>query len=410
MTVFLNLLFVFVAVLFFAGRLYETAFLLEEGTNFLVRGGIVSKPLMLAIVFLISVCCGVLIYSDKKPQVKKLKIPVGIFGMASGALIIVSAILSIVRIFTVTGGFLGFDMMLILGGVGLILYGLKGIKGKDSEKLPMVLTVLFPISLCMTTVTVNVQPLADTFYMYRGLSAITTLAFFLFLFKNAYSPSALSRPVLYVTALLNFLVSTSATLANVIGGLVTKTLLPADIAMNMALVILGAFSLFTAFYIVPSEDAEKTVKQPKEKRRKKPKYEEPDEYEDDEDYRDEFGGFKFGRADTEPAYTNPVFESDTQLRQVNKISEDTIAMLFAQKEEKQQQAVTEKAVKEVTTELAVTQAIEKQATRQIDAATAELKEMRRVKQTASKKEKSVFKNTGSRKPANTKTVYKAPKK
>jgi len=246
MTVFLNLLFVFVAVLFFAGRLYETAFLLEEGTNFLVRGGIVSKPLMLAIVFLISVCCGVLIYSDKKPQVKKLKIPVGIFGMASGALIIVSAILSIVRIFTVTGGFLGFDMMLILGGVGLILYGSKGIKGKDSEKLPMVLTVLFPISLCMTTVTVNVQPLADTFYMYRGLSAITTLAFFLFLFKNAYSPSALSKPVLYVAALLNFLVSTSATLANIIGGLVTKALLPADIAMNIALVILGAFSLFTA--------------------------------------------------------------------------------------------------------------------------------------------------------------------
>ena len=410
MTVFLNLLFVFVAVLFFAGRLYETAFLLEEGTNFLVRGGIVSKPLMLAIVFLISVCCGVLIYSDKKPHVKRLKIPVGIFGMASGALIIVSALLSIVRIFTVTGGFLGFDMMLILGGVGLILYGLKGIKGKDGEKLPMVLTVLFPISLCMTTVTVNVQPLADTFYMYRGLSAITTLAFFLFLFKNAYSPSALSRPVLYVTALLNFLVSTSATLANIIGGLVTKALLPADIAMNMALVILGAFSLFTAFYIVPSEDAEKTVKQPKEKRRKKPKYEEPDEYEDDEDYRDEFGGFKFGRADTEPAYTNPVFASDTQLRQVNKISEDTIAMLFAQKEEKQQQTVTEKAVKEVTTELAVTQALEKQATRQLDAATAELKEMRRVKQTAAKTEKSVFKNTGARKPANTKTVYKAPKK
>lgn len=410
MTVFLNLLFVFVAVLFFAGRLYETAFLLEEGTNFLMQGGIVSKPLMLAIVFLISVCCGVLIYSDKKTQVKKLKIPVGIFGMASGALIIVSAILSIVRIFTVTGGFLGFDMMLILGGVGLILYGLKGIKGKDSEKLPMVLTVLFPISLCMTTVTVNVQPLTDTFFMYRGLSAITTLAFFLFLFKNAYSPSALSRPVLYVTALLNFLVSTSATLANVIGGLVTKALLPADIAMNMALVILGAFSLFTAFYIVPSADAEKTVKQAKEKRRKKPKYEEPDEYEGEEDYQDEFGGFKFGRADTEPAYTNPVFASDTQLRQVNKISEDTIAMLFAQKEEKQQQAVTEKAVKEVTTELAVTQAIEKQATRQLDAATAELKEMRRVKQTAAKTEKSVFKNTGTRKPANTKTVYKAPKK
>ena len=76
MIVFLNSLFIFVSVMFFAGRLYEVLNLLEEGTYFLVRKGIVTTPLMIAIVVLISVCCGVLVISDRKPQAKKLKVPV----------------------------------------------------------------------------------------------------------------------------------------------------------------------------------------------------------------------------------------------------------------------------------------------------------------------------------------------
>ena len=55
MIVFLNSLFIFVSVMFFAGRLYEVLNLLEEGTYFLVRKGIVTTPLMIAIVVLISV-------------------------------------------------------------------------------------------------------------------------------------------------------------------------------------------------------------------------------------------------------------------------------------------------------------------------------------------------------------------
>ena len=78
MTVFLNILFITVGVLFFAGRLYEVIYLLEEGTNFLIGKGIVTTPLMLIIVFLISVCCGVIVFADKERDERGIKIPVGI--------------------------------------------------------------------------------------------------------------------------------------------------------------------------------------------------------------------------------------------------------------------------------------------------------------------------------------------
>ena len=71
MTVFLNLLFIFVSVLFFAGRMYEVVYLLEEGTHFLVSGGIVTTPLMMGIIALIAVCCGVLAFAGKENEEEK---------------------------------------------------------------------------------------------------------------------------------------------------------------------------------------------------------------------------------------------------------------------------------------------------------------------------------------------------
>ncbi len=402
MTVFLNILFVVMSVLFFAGRLYEVIFLMEEGTNFLSQGGIVTTPLMIGIVFLISVCCGVIIYADKKPQDKKLKIPVGIFGGGAAVLFIITSVLNIIRIFTVTGGFLGYDIMMILASAGLMLYGVKGIKGKKSEKMPMVLTILFPLAMCMNAVILNVQPISDTFFLYRSLAAITNLLFFLLLFKNAYSPSPVARPMLYVSGLMNFLISTAANLAGLIGGMVTSSLALADILMNLGLILIGSFSLFTAFYIVPVKEEETA---PRTKKAAKPQpVQEYDEYDD------EFESTQFAIPVSEPAHTNPAFTQDTEYRQANKISEDTIAMLFAQKEEREQQGVVDTAVKHVTTEIAVTQALEKQATCQLDTATTEFIQPDNKPASATKTEKSVFKSTGNKKPANTKTVYKAPKK
>lgn len=405
MTVFLNLLFVLVAVLFFAGRLYEVIFLLEEGTGFLSQSGIVTTPLMLVIVLLISICCGVLIYADKRPQDKKLKIPVSFFGFGAAVLFVITSILNLIRIFTVTGGFLGYDFMMILASAGLAMYGMKGIKGKKSEKLPMVLTIMFPIAMCMNAVVINVQPIADTFFFYRSLSAVTNLIFFILLFKNAYSPSYLARPMLYVSGLMNFLISTAATLAGIIGGIAAMDMPLADITMNLALVIIGAYSLFTAFYIMPSEEAAITSKTGRRKPVEQP-VQEYDEYDEYSDYQ----STQFVIPVSEPAHENPVFAQDTQTRQISKISEDTIAMLFARKDEQHQQSVVDSAVNQVTAEIAVTQAVEKQTKLQDSVSFDDKDSTRVIKRSASKSEKNIFRGSGGKKTTATKTVYRAPKK
>lgn len=398
MFLFLNILFILVSVLFFTGRLYEVVFLMEEGTNFLVQPGIVTRPLMIGIVLLISVCCGVLIFADKKPNTKKLKIPVGIFGFATAVLFVITSVLNVIRIFTVTGGFLGYDIMMVLASIGLLLYGIKGIKGKKSEMAPMVMTILFPLAMCINATLINVQPIADTFYFYRSLSAVTNLVFWLMLYKAAYSPSKLARPMLYVSGLMNFLISTAAHLAGLIGGVVLSALSVADITMSLALVLMGAFSLFTAFYIMPVKE-EKDVLNTGKKSRAQPV--EPDEY-DDEEY---YSTARFTAPVAEPAHSNPVFTQDTQTRQINRISEETIAMLFAQKEERQQaEPVQTQSVRETATQpvsIPVSQPTEEPE---------ETKVIPVVKQPQPKAEKSVFKSSGVKKSANTKTVYKAPKK
>lgn len=407
MTVFFNLLFVFVSVLFFAGRLYEVLFLLEEGTNFLIQPGIVTTPLMLAIAFLISICCGVLIFSDRKLSAKPLKIPVGIFGFAAAVLFIASSVLNLIRIFTVTGGFLGYDIMMILASLGLVLYGITGIKGKKKEKLPMMMTILFPLAMCMNSVILDVQPISNTFFLYRSLSAIFSLLFFMLLFKNAYAPAKLSRPMLYISSLLNYLISTAAMLAAVIGGFVNSSVPAADMLLYGGLSVTGAYSLFVAFYIVPSK--EKAVKTQKTVKVAEPEEDEWDETEEDEEITEYVPLYPSARAVTDyqsqPAHQSPVFSQDTDYRNANRISEDTIALLFAQKDEREQQRKVDTAVKDVTVDFAATQAIERKAVQPAKPA-PKAEERKPVQKT----EKSVFRSTGTKKQPTTKTVYKAPKK
>lgn len=405
MTVFFNLLFIFVSVLFFAGRLYEVLFLLEEETFFLTQNGIVTTPLMLGIVFLISICCGVLIFSDKKFSRKPLKIPVGIFGFAAAILFIASSVFNLIRIFTVTGGFLGYDIMMILASAGLVIYGIKGIRGKNSEKLPMILTILYPMALCMHSVILNVQPIANTYFLYRSLAAITSLVFIMLLYKNAYSPSAMARPMLYIASLLNYLISGAAMLAGIIGGIANSYVDKADLLLYAGLAVMGAYSLFVSFYIAPT--AEKSAR--KQKAAVEEVEEDEWEYEEDEDVKEYAPVYPAAKPvtdyDRQPAHENPVFSQDTGYRNANRISEDTIALLFAQKDEKERQQKVDTAVKDATVDFTATQAVERKAA-QPARPVPKAEERKPVQKT----EKSVFRSTGTKKPASTKTVYKAPKK
>ena len=403
MIVFLNSLFIFVSVMFFAGRLYEVLNLLEEGTYFLVRKGIVTTPLMIAIVVLISVCCGVLVFSDRKPQAKKLKVPVKLFGFLPAPFIIGASVLNIIGIFK-TGGFLGYDIMMILAALGLVAYGVFDIKGNNREKLPMIMVMFMPFAMCMNAVILNVQPISDTAFLYYGLSAIFVLLFFLMLFQNAYAPNSFSRPLLYTISLLNFLFSGAVSLANLIGGFITDNLATADMLLYIALTVIGMYSLFVAFYITPS--GEKLEPAPRKSRNKAKETEDYSDYE--EDYVPEFIPYSAPSVKSEPSYNNPVFEQDTAFRQASKISEDTIAILFAQKEENQQKAVVDTAVKEITTEIAVTQIMEKYPQR--NEADDSYNRTQVIKAADKPKEKSVFKSSGKKSTSNQKVVYKAPKK
>ena len=424
MTVFLNVLFIFVGVLFFAGRMYEVMYLLEEGTHFLTSQGIVSTLPMLAIVFLISICCGVLVFADKEPEAKGLKFPVGVFGFAAAPFLVFASVLNIIGIFQ-TGGFLGYDIMMILGAIGLVMLGIMNIKGKKKEKLPVVMVMMIPLALAMNAVILKVQPLANTMYLYTSLSAITLTVFFLMLFKSAYAPSATSLPVLYVSALVNFMVSGAAALANFIGGFFASSLPLAEILLNVALAVMGIYSLFIVFYIMPSADRPK-AKQPKAKKAKPAKASKKTqklvELDDETDYDSEFedyGEYEPEEEDEEyvsdflpkasqiTASAKVAWHEESSQQNTTQITQDTIAMLFEQKAANEHKAVINTAVKEVTAEIAVTQALEKHATMEIPTQPTQVISLSETKPV--KTEKTLFKSSG-KKETSGKVVYKAPKK
>ena len=82
-------------------------------------------------------------------------------------------------------------------------------------------------------------------------------------------------------------------------------------------------------------------------------------------------------------------------------------MLFEQKEANEHKAVINTAVKEVTAEIAVTQALEKHATMEIPTQPTQVISLSETK--PAKTEKTLFKGSG-KKETSGKVVYKAPKK
>lgn len=316
MTAFLNILFLFVSVMFFAGRLYEVMFLIDAETNFLTHSGVVTTPFMLAIIFLIAFCCGVIIFSQEKPSKKPMKTPVGIFGFASAAFLIITSVLNLIKIFTVTGGFIGYDIAMIICSLGFVFFGINGIKGKKKEKIPFVMTIAIPAFMCLNSIILQVKSINNTVFLYTSLAAVTNLVFFILLFKNVYSPSKNIRQGLYISSLINFIISTSAIFATMIGGIINENYTKELIFHSLFLMTTGVYSLFIAFYILPSRKKEKDV----------------DENEEVvEEYRPEFiPQYKTKNIDEETE--NFIEEKEEEDDTANSISEKTIAELFAKKD------------------------------------------------------------------------------
>lgn len=346
MIVFFNSLFLFVSIVFFFGRLYEMLNLVNVENGFIMSSAIVTNPMMIAIVFIIISCCGTIFFSQQKQDNKKHKIPMGIFGFAIAVLLISSSALKLLEIFTVTGGFIGTDIAIILGSFGFAFFSVSGIRGDKKEKIPFILTMLVPMALCLNCVLSGVKSIHNTIYMYNCLAAIVNLLFMIQIFKYVYLPKKSSKMVLYSCSLMNFLFSCVITLANLIGGMLKHIFVTYDILLSLAYIMLGMYSLMIAFYILPKKVL---VSEASSKNKPKKQYVNDEENLYDEDtkiYKSDDEDYSISKLyNIKPS--EEVKENDkeknidfdltteTDYESVEKFSQETIAALFAQKEEKE---------------------------------------------------------------------------
>jgi len=383
MSFILNIMFILVAVFFFGGRLYEIIALTDTATGFITGKAIVTSPLMMIIICVVAACCGVIMFSGEYSGKKVKKMPVGIFGYIAGFFFIVGGIISSVNCFRY-GGFIGYHIMEILGGIGLILLGISHVRGKKSERIPMIFILMLSAGVCLNSVVYEIKTIRDADYMMRTLAGVTSLLFFTMLFRNAIVPGKVTKMLLYITAQLNFAFAGAGSLAAVIGNLVNGTSSFPQMMYNLGFVVLGAYSLFVALFISPAATAP----------------------ENNADYRE--GPVKAYRPKRtpQPEYTEPAMNGDSfQRMPAGAIDKAAIDMLFARKDEREKQrednyhAVKNVVSEEYTQQLKTTRTVH----------TPEYTEERTA--VISRPEigkKAVFKGDGKKKTTE-KIIYKAPK-
>ena len=373
MSIILNVMLVAVAVFFFAGRLYEIIALTDTATGFIVGKAVVTSGFMMAIICIMAVCCGVIMFSGNYTGKKMKKMPVGVFGYAAGFFFIAGGIISSINCFRF-GGFIGYHILEILGGIGLVMLGISHIRGKKNEILPMLFTVLMCIGVCLNSIVYEIKTIRDTDYMMRTLAGVTALLFFIMLFKNIIFPDKTAKMMLYITAQLNFTFGGIGSLAAVIGNLVNGTSDFPQMLYNLGFVVLGVYSLFIAFLISPEFSDEPAEEQPVKAYRPK--------------------------QSPQPQYTAPEMNGDA-FRQMptGGIDKSAIEMLFARKDEREkQQEDNYRAVKNTPAG----------KVEQTMAASDYTQQKTTVVPRTPQQKKAVYKGDGSRKTSS-KVVYKAPK-
>ncbi len=381
MSVILNIMFTVVAVFFFGGRLYEIIALTDTSTGFIVGKAIVTSPMMMGIICIMAVCCGVIMFSGEYSSKKMKKMPVGVFGYVSGFFFIVGGIVNSVNCFRF-GGFIGYHIMEILGGIGLILLGISHVRGKKNERLPMIFILILSAGVCLNSVLYEIKTIRDTDYMMRTLAGITTLMFFTMLFRNAVMQSKITKMLLYITAQMSFAFAGVGSMAAVIGNLVNGTSTFPQMMYNLGFVVLGVYSLFVALLISPAVLAEEK-----------------------EDYKEQPVRTYKPKRPPQPEYTEPAMNGDS-FRQMptGAIDKAAIEMLFARKEEREKQQDNDYRTVKNAQQEAFTQQVH--PSRQVRPEYTE--ERTAVISRTDRGQKAVYKSDGKKK-TNAKVVYKAPK-
>lgn len=272
MTVFLNVLFMAVSVMYLMGRLYEINVIMDRRTGFVLGTGVVTTPIMMAIVCVIAACCGIIMFSPYRQNKKMKTMPVGILGVMAGVFFTAGGIVNSLNCFKY-GGFILYHGMEALGGIGIALLGAMNIKGENREKVPVVLTLFIPVGTCMNSVLHEIKTIRDTGYLMRSLAGLFTLIFLTLLFKTAYAPNKTSKMLLYIFSLVNFVFTGMGSLAAVLGDIMTGMVNLPQLLYNVGYIFIGIYSVFIAFFISPSKieygEAESTRPAPKKPAKKK---------------------------------------------------------------------------------------------------------------------------------------------
>ncbi|MBR5520943.1 MAG: hypothetical protein IKU54_03005 [Oscillospiraceae bacterium] len=389
MTTILNVIFTVVSALFFAGRLFEIIAMTDTATRFITGSPVVTSRLMMGVVCVMAVCCGVIMFSGNNNGKRQKKMPVGIFGYVSGFFFIAGGIIASVNCFRY-GGFIGYHIMEVLGGIGLVMLGINHLKGKKSEIVPMIFVVLMCVGVCLNAVVYEIKTIYDTEFMMRTLAGVTALAFFTMLFKNVIVPDKTSKMMLYITSQLNFVFAGTGSIAAIIGNMVNDTSSFAQQLYNAGFAVIGLYSLFIAFMITPEKSA---VAEPEEQPVKS--YRPKSSPVEKNNPAQEMNGNRFEKMPT------------------GSIDKAAIEMLFARKEEREKQREEEYHFMHPREEIEHTQPVQEYtppAKVKKAAPVPEYTEERtavisRVEETG----KVTFKGDGKKRSTGNKIVYKAPK-
>lgn len=245
MSLTLTVLLSLISAAILAGRVYEILNLTDAATGFLLVGGVVMNPYILALVAVITLCCGIIIFSQYKVVEPYYSHTSKYTAFIAGAAMAVAGILA--APYKVEAPFF------IAGGMALLIMAGAGLGKKKSDYLVMVLLLAFAAGLCMDVVTFNVFTYHNTQFLTKVLSYMCIIAFMLTVLKNVYVPSKFSRMMIYVAGMLSFAACSMMSLADIICYIIEGGQSLVYLLMKIAVALFGVYAFDNAVSAIPDK-------------------------------------------------------------------------------------------------------------------------------------------------------------
>lgn len=228
-----------------AGRVYEILNLTDSATGFLLVGGIILNPYILALFVVITLCCGIIIFSQYKITEPYYSHTSKYTAFIAGLTMTVSGILSLP--YKSTAPFF------IAGGLAILVIAAAGIGKKKSDYIVMILLIVFAAGLCMDVVSFDVLTYHNTQFLCKVLSYICMTAFMLVVVKSVYMPSRWSRMFIYVTGVISFAVCSMMSLADIICYIIQGGQSLVYLVMKIAVALFGVYAYDNAVSAIPDK-------------------------------------------------------------------------------------------------------------------------------------------------------------